>query len=96
MSEAPAIAEREPIDLLLTDILVGEDRGDALARALRAHQPELPVLVVSGWPLPDGAIMHEDISNPRTRWLGKPAQIDTIREVISELLSDRAITADGS
>jgi PAS domain S-box-containing protein len=51
--EAIGVAERHrPIDLLLTDVVMPHMPGHALAERLRADQPGLPVVYVSGYAEP--------------------------------------------
>lgn len=42
-------------DALLTDLNMPNLCGEGLIRALRAREPGLPVVVVTGWPPPGGA-----------------------------------------
>jgi PAS domain S-box-containing protein len=42
-------AAGNPIDLLLTDVIMPEMNGPELARALRASRPDLPVVYLSGY-----------------------------------------------
>lgn len=46
-AEGMAIVEREPLDLVLLDLLLPDRPGLEALRALRASHPELPVVVVS-------------------------------------------------
>jgi len=48
---ALALSEEHPIDLLVTDIVMEGMDGWALARALAARHPDLPILFVSGYPV---------------------------------------------
>jgi CheY-like chemotaxis protein len=51
-------AAHEPIDVLLTDVVMGGIGGVELARLLREDRPDLPVLFMSGYTeleLPEGA-----------------------------------------
>jgi two-component system cell cycle sensor histidine kinase/response regulator CckA len=48
-AEALEVATAYEIDLLLTDVLVPRVSGHRIAKLLRALQPGLPVIYVSGW-----------------------------------------------
>jgi CheY-like chemotaxis protein len=47
--EALAVFDREPVDLLLTDIVMPGINGIELARRVRARDPGLPVLLATGY-----------------------------------------------
>ena len=49
-----ALAAREPVDLVIADMNFSADttsgeEGAALFRTLRAHQPDLPVILLTAW-----------------------------------------------
>jgi signal transduction histidine kinase/ActR/RegA family two-component response regulator len=48
-SEALSLASERSFDLLVTDVVMPEMTGDALAREIRAARPNLPVVFMSGY-----------------------------------------------
>ena len=48
-SEALSLAGERSFDLLITDVVMPEMTGDALAREIRAVHPDLPVVFMSGY-----------------------------------------------
>jgi two-component system, cell cycle sensor histidine kinase and response regulator CckA len=48
-SEALELARLQPFDLLVTDVVMPEMTGDALARDIRKEHPDLPVVFMSGY-----------------------------------------------
>ncbi len=49
LQAAVALAEEQPLDLVLTDVMMPGGTGPEVIRALRAIQPELPALLMSGY-----------------------------------------------
>jgi DNA-binding NtrC family response regulator len=48
LDEARALLRAEPVAVVLLDLHVGRERGDALLDEIRGHEPRVPVIVVSG------------------------------------------------
>jgi two-component system cell cycle sensor histidine kinase/response regulator CckA len=71
----------EHIDMLVTDVVMPYMKGPELARQLRAKQPDLKVIFVSGYVAPGDLGSHEAL-------LQKPfvrqQLIDKVREVLGE------------
>jgi two-component system, cell cycle sensor histidine kinase and response regulator CckA len=65
-----AAASNEPFDLLLTDVVMPEMSGPEVAMKLRARQPELPVLYMSGYT--DDVLNAHELSQDATAFLRKP------------------------
>jgi two-component system cell cycle sensor histidine kinase/response regulator CckA len=65
-----AVASSEPFDLLLTDVVMPEMSGPELAMQLRARQPQLPVLYMSGYT--DDVLSAHELSQDATAFLRKP------------------------
>ncbi|QXD15691.1 response regulator [Rhodocaloribacter litoris] len=80
-SEALALAEREPFDLVITDQGMPEMNGRQLARALRRRFPDLPVLLLTGDT--DAGEADESVSAVHA----KPFRIDQLNSLIQALLA---------
>ena len=74
-----------PVDLLLTDIVMPKVGGRELAAILRAKQPELKVLYVSGY-----SEIAPDVSvSGRSAFLGKPFTKAALARKVRELLDQK-------
>ena len=71
---AVPLLESEPFDLLLTDLRMPRMDGRELIARLRAERPDLPVVVMTGFPPPDGAGALHGGKAP-LRLLTKPVEI---------------------
>jgi two-component system, cell cycle sensor histidine kinase and response regulator CckA len=74
----------EEIGLLLTDVVMPEMNGPALAQRLVGLQPELRVLFISGYT--DMAIPI-DRENPNVSFLSKPFQASVLAERVRQMLA---------
>ena len=74
----------ETIDLLLTDVVMPEMSGPALAARLTALRPETKVLFMSGYP--GDSLQREGVLNAQAAYLAKPftprALADKVRETL--------------
>jgi two-component system cell cycle sensor histidine kinase/response regulator CckA len=75
------------IDLLLSDVVMPEMNGPALAQRLVAVRPDLRILFISGHA--DGA-SPIDGSSPHVSFLGKPFQASVLANKVRDMLSTRA------
>ncbi len=78
-ASAMAVADAEPLDLLVTDYEMPLVTGVALARALRRRHLGLPVLMVSG--NPDAALAIAGLQGP-TAFARKPI---TVEELVARI-----------
>ena len=78
---------QQDIALLLTDVVMPEMNGPALAQRLVGLQPELRVLFVSGY---TEELPVLDAPGTKSRFLAKPFTAATLLAAISELLEARA------
>src|SRR5882762_3836762 len=85
-AEAIAISEADPnpIDLLLTDLILANLRGQPLAARLRATRPRLRVLYISGYPSEVFAAEGERALDAPL--LMKPFLIAELEQVVREVL----------
>jgi DNA-binding NtrC family response regulator len=72
------------IQLLLTDIVMPEMGGRALASRVLSEHPETRVLYMSGYS--GGAIVHDGVLEPGTAFLQKPFTPATLAQKVREVL----------
>jgi len=85
-AEATTLSEAHPspIHLLLTDLVLSDLRGQALASRLRAARPTLRVLYISGYPAE--VFAAESGSALDAPLLMKPFLITELEQAVQELL----------
>ena len=85
VSEAVAVfdAPENDFDLLITDVMIPQGSGHALARSLVERCPSLRVLFVSGY---SGGTAVEGIDPSRVRFLTKPFGSSELTQTIQDLL----------
>ncbi len=77
-----------PIDLLVTDVVMPDLDGPALARDLAAARPEMAVLFITGYP---GSVdVNEGRFGVRAALLTKPFAPEELREAVADLLEGDA------
>jgi two-component system, cell cycle sensor histidine kinase and response regulator CckA len=77
----------DEIDVVVTDLVMPEMGGRALAEALRESDPELPVLFMSGYS--DDEVTRRGVSDSRIAFLPKPFTADSLVEALREALRPR-------
>jgi two-component system cell cycle sensor histidine kinase/response regulator CckA len=75
---------REPIDLLVTDVIMPDLTGPVVAERLRARQPDLRVLFVSGFH--DADLVQHFVTRRGFALLPKPFTVDALLRVVREAL----------
>jgi CheY-like chemotaxis protein len=73
---------REPVDVLVTDLVMPVMGGTELMRQVRRRQPGVPVVLVSGWP-----ISNRESIDDRTRFLQKPVTYGQLARAVHRSLS---------
>jgi len=75
------------IDLLVTDVMMPNVTGRALAEELQSRQEHLPVLFMSGYT--HDVISQDGVLEPGVAFLPKPFSIGSLRTAVRRLLPDR-------
>ena len=73
------------VDLVLCDLVMPDVNGRDLARWLATHRPGLPILLISGYPLP--YLEAHDLYEPGLPLLRKPFLPSRLLEAVDETLS---------
>jgi DNA-binding NtrC family response regulator len=92
-AEALAIADRamQPIQVLLTDVVMPGMSGPRLASRLKAARPELRVVYMSGYP--DTVTGSHGVFEPGSIYVQKPFSPGELREKIRAALSGHSANA---
>jgi PAS domain S-box-containing protein len=79
--------EGDPIDLLVTDVVMPGVSGPELARRLAVTRPDMKVLFVSGYT--DDAVVRSDWLAPNQHFLQKPFGPDTLSRKVRSMLDGK-------
>ncbi|SFU75175.1 DNA-binding transcriptional response regulator, NtrC family, contains REC, AAA-type ATPase, and a Fis-type DNA-binding domains [Pustulibacterium marinum] len=85
VKEAVTILRDTPIDLLITDLRMPEIDGEELLKFTAEHYPNLPKLVVTGYPSAQSSL--EAIKSGVTEYLTKPFTKDELEAAIQKSLA---------
>jgi two-component system cell cycle sensor histidine kinase/response regulator CckA len=85
-------ATLEPLDLLVTDVMMPQMTGDELARRLRQSRPELKVLYLTGFS--DRLFKEKATLWADEAFLDKPCSVKGLRQAVSLLLFGDVDMAD--
>jgi PAS domain S-box-containing protein len=77
---------KEPIDLLVTDVIMPEMGGRELSSRLGQLRPEMKVLYMSGYT--DNAIVHQGVLDEEANFIQKPFSPQTLASKVREVLGE--------
>jgi two-component system cell cycle sensor histidine kinase/response regulator CckA len=77
-------SEREPIDLLITDVMMPGIDGPTLVTIAREHRPGLKVICISGYT--EDALRQRIPSDAATQFLPKPFGLKQLAELVKQML----------
>jgi len=83
--KASEITENHKLSLLITDLVMPEMNGHELAARIRAGQPELPVLYISGYT--SSLVTSQNLLETSARFLQKPFSIEDLSQAVSKILN---------
>ena len=84
----------DPVDLLLTDVVMPELGGRALAEQLRADQPSMRVLYMSGYA--DDTVLRHGVNRGELAFLSKPLTPDSLLRGVRDVLDESGVRAGRS
>jgi two-component system, cell cycle sensor histidine kinase and response regulator CckA len=76
---------QQPVNLLLTDVIMPDLTGPVLAERLRARQPDLPVLFISGFH--DADMVQRFVTQKGFTLLPKPFTVRALLRVVEQALT---------
>ena len=77
--------QEEPVQLIVTDVIMPKMNGTQLAESMRGRYPKLPVLFLSGYT--DRALLHNGLLDPDRNFLQKPFTPHDLASKVHEMLS---------
>ena len=77
--------QKDPIPLMLTDVIMPEMSGKELAEKVRLIRPEIKILFLSGYT--ENVIAHHGVLEPGINFLAKPFTIQSLTQKVREVLN---------
>lgn len=76
----------DPVDVVVTDVVMPEMGGFELARHIAEGHTSIKVLLISGYTQSDGRLAGNPLLSPGTHFLRKPFSTDLLDETIRQVL----------
>jgi PAS domain S-box-containing protein len=86
-------AHQGKVNLLLTDVVMPQMGGRALAEHVTLDRPEIKVLYMSGYA--DDAIVHHGTLDPGTNFIAKPFSATDLKKKVRQVLDSEIANPDG-
>lgn len=83
--EAVEAAQRQPFDLLVTNMNLPDIKGQEVIERVRRSHPDIPIIVVSGSPEAQAEAREMGVE----RFLAKPFRTEELRRMVEETLAER-------
>jgi two-component system response regulator HydG len=87
VSDAIDILQNSQVDLLITDMRMPGQDGMQLVKYAKAHFPDIPVLVITGFPSVSGAV--EAVKSGAMDYLSKPFTAKELKAAVEKTLQQR-------
>jgi len=86
---ATACLEEEPIDVVLTDMRLGADKGAGLSLLtwIQEHTPHIPAIMITAYGSVESAI--DTMKRGAVDYISKPFQNDEVRMVVRRAIEQR-------
>ena len=87
LAALPYLASDERIDLMISDVGLPGMSGRELAETARAHRPDLPILLITGYA--ENAAIRSGFLGANMSMVTKPFSLDELAAKVSEMISPR-------
>jgi DNA-binding NtrC family response regulator len=85
--QALEVMKNNTFDILLIDVKMPERDGMYLMRAVKKQWPEVPIVVMSGYPTPE--TIAEGLQSGAEEFIAKPFTPDEFLEIVRQVLQKR-------
>lgn len=87
--EVVALLEREPFDLIMTDLVMPGLSGIEVLRAAKRIDPDCPVIIMTGYPSVESVVRLVRLG--AVDYITKPFNVDVVKVTVAKLLEMRRL-----